>query len=137
MQFNIAGWKTGNRSTWQREDIKANINFVRRLKKELADAGELMGREAMGGPEQMKVVRAKKDGTRAVSDDPFRESKDFLAGNWTIEFECAMRITFSLTDADGGTGVFVLCEAIPQGVRPEDNEMGCRSSRQKLAALLE
>jgi hypothetical protein len=48
-----------------------------------------------------------------------------------------MRITFSLVDIDGGTEVLVLCEDIPKGVRPEDNEMGCRSSLQKLAALLE
>jgi len=63
---------------------------------------------------------------------------------WVVEFESQdpgfageMRITFSLADADGGTEVFVLCEDIPKGVRPEDNKMGCRSSLQKLAALLE
>lgn len=63
---------------------------------------------------------------------------------WVTEFESEapafageMRITFSLTDAGGGTEVVVLCEEIPEGVRPEDNQMGCRSSLQKLAAYLE
>ena len=28
MKFDIAGWETGNRNTWQPEDIKANIDFV-------------------------------------------------------------------------------------------------------------
>ncbi len=63
---------------------------------------------------------------------------------WVVEFEShdpgfagEMRISFRLADADGGTEVTVLCEDIPQGVRPEDNEMGCRSSLQKLATLLE
>jgi hypothetical protein len=63
---------------------------------------------------------------------------------WVVEFESQdqafageMRITFSLTDTDGGTDVCVLFEEIPQGVRPEGNELGCRSSLQKLAALLE
>ena len=63
---------------------------------------------------------------------------------WVVEFESQepgfvgeMRITWSLADADGGTEVTVLCEGIPPGVRPEDNETGCRSSLQKLAALLE
>jgi hypothetical protein len=48
-----------------------------------------------------------------------------------------MRITFRLADAEGGTEVVVFCEDIPKGVRPEDNEMGCRSFLQNLAALLE
>jgi uncharacterized protein YndB with AHSA1/START domain len=63
---------------------------------------------------------------------------------WVTEFESQdpgfageMRITFILADADGGTEVVVFCEDIPLGVRPEDNEMGCRSSLQKLAALIE
>jgi uncharacterized protein YndB with AHSA1/START domain len=63
---------------------------------------------------------------------------------WVTEFESQdpgfageMRITFSLADADGGTEVVVLCEDIPKGVRLEDNEMGSRSSLQKLAAFLE
>ena len=63
---------------------------------------------------------------------------------WVVEFESQdrgfageMRITFRLADAEGGTEVVVFCEDIPKGVRPEDNEMGCRSSLQNLAALLE
>ena len=53
------------------------------------------------------------------------------------EFAGEMRITTSLTDAPGGTEVTILCEDIPNGIRPEDNEMGTRSSLEKLAALLE
>ena len=53
------------------------------------------------------------------------------------EFAGEMRITWSLADAGDGTQVSVLCENIPPGVRPEDNEMGSRSSLQKLAALVE
>jgi uncharacterized protein YndB with AHSA1/START domain len=61
-----------------------------------------------------------------------------------IEFESRktgftgeMRITAQLADVDGGTEVTYRCENIPPGVRPEDNEAGCRSSLQRLAALLE
>jgi len=33
-----------------------------------------------------------------------------------------MRITVSLPDTPGGTEVTVLCDGIPEGVAPEDNE---------------
>lgn len=61
-----------------------------------------------------------------------------------IEFESRdprfageMKITTSFTDTDEGTEVTVLCQDIPAGVRPEDNEMGTKQSLHKLAALLE
>lgn len=52
-------------------------------------------------------------------------------------FAGEMRVTVTLADADGGTEVAYLCENIPTGIRPEDNEAGCRSSLRKLADLLE
>lgn len=52
-------------------------------------------------------------------------------------FAGEMRITVTLADADGGTEVTYLCENVPGGIRPEDNEAGCRSSLRKLAALVE
>jgi uncharacterized protein YndB with AHSA1/START domain len=61
-----------------------------------------------------------------------------------IEFESRdprfageMKITTSFTDTDDGTEVTVLCQGIPAGVRPEDNEVSTKQSLQKLAALVE
>jgi uncharacterized protein YndB with AHSA1/START domain len=61
-----------------------------------------------------------------------------------IEFESRdprfageMEITTSFTDTDEGTEITVLCQDIPAGIRLEDNEMGCKSSLQNLAALIE
>jgi uncharacterized protein YndB with AHSA1/START domain len=63
---------------------------------------------------------------------------------WLVEFESdepefagEMKLTWSFVDADGGTEVTVLCENIPRGIRPEDNEEGSRSSLEKLAAFVE
>lgn len=63
---------------------------------------------------------------------------------WLTEFESPdpafageMRLTWSLTDAVDGTEVTVICENIPAGIRPEDNEAGSQSSLEKLAAFVE
>jgi uncharacterized protein YndB with AHSA1/START domain len=53
------------------------------------------------------------------------------------QFAGEMTMIVSLVDADGGTEVTVLCEDIPKGIRPKDNELGCKESLQKLAAILE
>jgi hypothetical protein len=91
MQFSVADWKTNNIGTWPPEDVKANNDFLRRFHKELADAGELVGTQGLGGPEGMKVVRAGKDGTSAVTDGPFPESKEFLAGYWIVDVDSPER----------------------------------------------
>jgi uncharacterized protein YndB with AHSA1/START domain len=61
-----------------------------------------------------------------------------------LEFETAdpalrgvMRMTTTLADADGGTNVVVVHQAIPPGVSPQDNEIGTAMALDKLAALLE
>jgi uncharacterized protein YndB with AHSA1/START domain len=52
-------------------------------------------------------------------------------------FAGEMTITTSLADTDDGTEITILCQDIPAGIRPEDNELGCRLSLRNLAALLE
>ena len=61
-----------------------------------------------------------------------------------VEFESAdpamqgeMIITYTLTDADGGTTVEGRHENLPPGVPPADNELGWSMSLAKLAALVE
>lgn len=52
-------------------------------------------------------------------------------------FAGEMRMTTALADADGGTVVTLTCENLPLGIRPEDNELGCRLSLENLARLVE
>jgi uncharacterized protein YndB with AHSA1/START domain len=61
-----------------------------------------------------------------------------------IEFESEdsgfageMTMTTSFADTDNGTEVTILCQNIPPGIRPEDNELGTKEALQKLATLLE
>ena len=50
-------------------------------------AGSLVGAEGLAPPSQARVVRAGKGGVPAVTDGPFPESKEFLAGYWIVEVE--------------------------------------------------
>src|SRR6478736_5133015 len=91
MQFPLGDWKTKSIEAWPPQDVKAHMNFLRRFNKELSDAGEFVRTEGLGGPEQMKIVRAGKDGNPAVTDGPFPESKEVLAGYWIIDVETPQR----------------------------------------------
>jgi hypothetical protein len=85
------GWTKAGIGTWPPDDIKAHITWMKRFAKSLSESGELVGAEGLAVPEQAKIVRAKKDGEPEVTDGPFPESKEFLAGYWIVDVETPER----------------------------------------------
>jgi hypothetical protein len=77
-------WAVAN---WPPDDLKAHINFMKRFAQELKEAGELVGAEGLAPPAMAKVVRTKKGGGPEVTDGPFPEAKEFLAGYWIVDVE--------------------------------------------------
>jgi hypothetical protein len=86
-----AGWATAGIATWPLEDVKAHIGFMKSFSKELREAGELVGAEGLASPEHARIVRAKKNGTPEVTDGPFAEAKEFLAGYWIVDCDSTQR----------------------------------------------
>ena len=72
---------------WSPDDFKAHIEFMKRFGKELQDSGELVGSEGLAEPKAARIVRAGKGGAPEVTDGPFAEAKEFLAGYWIVEVE--------------------------------------------------
>jgi hypothetical protein len=76
---------------WAPDDLKAHMGFMMRFAKELKDSGELVGLEGLASPGQARIVRAGKTGAPEVTDGPFAEAKEFLAGYWIVHVETAQR----------------------------------------------
>jgi hypothetical protein len=95
-------------STWAPEDIKAHIDFQHTLGKELADKGELVDAQGLAGPELAKIVTFGGEGAPVVTDGPFPESKEFLAGYWLVDVEGpnrAIEIAAKASAAPGPGGI--------------------------------
>jgi len=93
--------------SWAPEDLKAHIGFMRRFNEELSQAGQLVGAEGLASPGEAKVVRATGRGAPAVTDGPFPEAKEFLAGYWIVDVdrpEEAYRIAGKASAAPGKGG---------------------------------
>jgi hypothetical protein len=73
--------------TWDPADVTAHIQFMHDTNAKLLDDGELVEAQGLAGPDEAKVVRAAKAGAPEVTDGPFPESKEFLAGYWVIDVE--------------------------------------------------
>ena len=95
-------------TSWAPEDFKAHIGFMKRLAQDLSQSGELVGAEGLASPEQARLVRASKNGKPEVTDGPFPEAKEFLAGYWIVDVdttERAYEIAARASSAPGKQGV--------------------------------
>ena len=72
---------------WTPTDIGAHIEFQHLLNDELTRAGELIDAQGLAGPDQAKFVVSDGVGAPVVTDGPFPESKELLAGYRIVEVE--------------------------------------------------
>jgi uncharacterized protein YndB with AHSA1/START domain len=73
--------------------------------------------------------------TRLVAEAEVVQTVDFETDDPALQG--TMTITYTLTEADGGTDLVGLHEGLPPGVAPADNELGWSMAVDKLAALVE
>lgn len=77
------GWDEMAR--WSADDLKAHIQFMARFSENLVESGELVDAQGLAGPEGTKIVKAQPGGPPVVTDGPFPETKEFLAGFWIVD----------------------------------------------------
>src|SRR5881396_2739079 len=92
---------------WKPEEITAHLDYYRALHQELVDSGELVQSEVLAGPDLAKIVTS--DGTTpVVTDGPFQEFKEWLAGYQIVDVESeerALEIAARLSAVPGPGGV--------------------------------
>lgn len=91
---------------WTKQDLQANVAFMRAFAKELKDSGVFVSTEGLSWPSEAKLVRAGKNG-EPITDGIFPESKEFLAGYWIIDVdsaEQAYKIAARVSQAPGPGG---------------------------------
>jgi hypothetical protein len=73
----------------ERNELFAEVDAIMR---ELTESGELIGGEALAYPSNTRTIRPR-DGVPAVTDGPFLEAKEHLAGYLTVDCESIERAT--------------------------------------------
>jgi hypothetical protein len=94
-------------SEWSPGDIKAHIDFQHTLSEELTERGELVDAQGLAGPEQAKFVVSDGVSAPVVTDGPYPESKELLAGYRLIDvdsLERAIEIAAQASAAPGYNG---------------------------------
>jgi hypothetical protein len=111
-------------AAWKPEELQAHIGFMAQFNKELQSEGVLVGCEGLAPPGQARIVRAPKTGTAPeVTDGPFAESKEFLAGYWIVDVDSpeqayAIAARASAAPGPGGKPLYIPIEVREVGSAP-------------------
>jgi hypothetical protein len=94
-------------SKWEPEEIKAHIDHQIHINAELTERGELVDAQGLTGPELARFVTSDGASAPVVTDGPFAEFKELLAGYRTVDVdspERAVEIAAMVSAAPGPGG---------------------------------
>ena len=93
---------------WKPEEITAHLDYYKALNQELRESGELVGGEVLTGPNLARIVTSDGASAPVVTDGPFQEFKEWLAGFQVFDVdseERALEIAARLSAVPGPDGV--------------------------------
>ncbi len=104
MSYGEVGSGCAPMTEWSPADIKAHIDFQHTLNADLTERGELVDAQGLAGPDQARFVVSDGIGAPVVTDGPFPESKELLAGYRLVDVETVARAIEIAAQASAGPG---------------------------------
>jgi hypothetical protein len=99
----MAGNVAGGQPTWTAAQFAAMGEFMESFGKDLAESGELVDAQGLTAPVHTRRIRLR-DGVPVVTDGPYAETEEVLAGYWLVDcdsFDRATEIAARLTTCPG------------------------------------
>jgi hypothetical protein len=99
----LAGRPAPGGAVWTPEDFAALGTFMQKLNAELAETGELVETRGLAAPVHTRRIRLQ-EGVPVVTDGPYAETQEVLAGYWIVEcasFDRATEIAAKLSACPG------------------------------------
>jgi len=99
----MAGRSVSGQPAWSAADFAAMGAFMESFGKDLAESGELVDAQGLTAPVHTRRIRLQA-GVPVVTDGPYAETEEVLAGYWLVEcdsFDRATEIAARLTNCPG------------------------------------
>src|SRR5580765_9092341 len=93
---------------WKPEEVTAHLDYYRALHQALVASGELVESEVLTPPNLAKIVTSDGAGSTVVTDGPFPEFKEWVAGYQIVDVdseERALEIAARISAVPGPGGV--------------------------------
>ncbi|MFF9339342.1 MULTISPECIES: YciI family protein [unclassified Streptomyces] len=89
----MSGRGSAQSPAWDKESLTAMFDFMSTLNKELLESGEMLDGQGLADPGETRHVSLDAAGSPVVTDGPYAETKEVLAGYWVLECESLDRVT--------------------------------------------
>ncbi|MFF2507214.1 YciI family protein [Streptomyces sp. NPDC058067] len=89
----MRGKPSDGNPAWSEEELRAMFAHMRSINDDLAETGEMLDGNGLAEPAQTRFVTPGVDGPPVISDGPYGETKELLAGYWVLECESLDRVT--------------------------------------------
>ncbi|WP_030676543.1 YciI family protein [Streptomyces sp. NRRL B-1347] len=87
------GKASAHSPAWSEQELQAMFAFMGSLNNDLAESGELVDGQGLTDPAQARLVGRDAEGRPVITDGPYSETKEVLAGYWLLECESLERVT--------------------------------------------
>jgi len=102
----LTGKQVPGKPSWGAEDFAAMGAFMAEFTKGLAESGELVETRGLTAPVHARRIELT-DGVPVVTDGPYAETQEVLAGYWVVDcegFDRATQIAARLSNCPGPAG---------------------------------
>lgn len=89
----MGGKGTAQSPVWSEQDLKAMFEHMEAINNDLAESGELVDAQGLVEPVRTRFVTVGKNGQPVITDGPYGETKELLAGYWVLDCESLERVT--------------------------------------------
>ncbi|MEU0191864.1 YciI family protein [Streptomyces afghaniensis] len=89
----MRGRSSANSPAWSEEELQAMFAYMGAINDDLSETGEFVDGQGLAEPAQTRHVTLGDDGKAVITDGPYSETKELLAGYWVLECESLERVT--------------------------------------------
>jgi hypothetical protein len=89
----MGGKGNAHSPAWSEKDVQAMFSFMESVNNDLAETGEMVDGQGLVEPARTRHVSRDKDGRPVITDGPYGETKEVLAGYWVLDCVSLERVT--------------------------------------------
>lgn len=88
-----SGKGSADAPTWTEQDIQTMYAHMGAINNDLAETGEIVDANGLSEPAKARFVERGPDGKPVITDGPYSETKEVLAGYWVLDCADLERVT--------------------------------------------
>jgi hypothetical protein len=92
-EYDLMVGKPTDRPAWSAEDVAAMFAYMEAWNKELVESGEFVEAHGLAAPVHTRRIHGLENGVPVVTDGPYPETQEVLAGYTIVECESFDRAT--------------------------------------------